>query len=58
MELEKNAAGTGGYSPNVKFKYVSIVYKGSFYNIIYSNTRNDNECSSGFDQLIETLAFD
>lgn len=58
MDLEQNAAGTGGYSPSIKFKYVSIVYKGSFYNIIYSNTRNDNDCSSGFDQLIQTLAFD
>lgn len=58
MQLTENAAGMGGYSPNVKFKYVSIVYKGSFYNITYSNTRDDNECSAGFDQFIQTLAFD
>lgn len=58
MQLEQNAAGTGGYAPNILFKYISIVYKGSFYNITYSNTRGDNTCSSEFDQLVETLAFD
>lgn len=58
IEFQDNAAATGGYSKVTKYKYVSMVYKGNFYNIVYANTDNESTCSAMYDKFINTLAFD
>lgn len=57
ISLVENPASTGGYSQATKFKYVSMVYKGTYYDIRYVNLDNDGTCSSAYDKFIYTLAF-
>ena len=57
MDLQDNPAASSGFSSITKYRYVSIIYKGNFYNIIYVNTQNDSECSVMYEKLIETLSF-
>lgn len=58
IQLQENTAGPGGYSSKTKYKYVSIVYKGNFYDIRYVNIQDDGTCSSMYDAFVQTLAFD
>ena len=57
ISLKENPASAGGYSTSTKYKYVSIVYKGTFYDIRYVNLDEDGSCSESFDNFINTLAF-
>lgn len=54
----KNNAATGGSSMAIRYKYISIVYKGNFYHITFGNVKDDNTCSAMFNSFVETLDFD
>lgn len=56
-QLKEDAAGTGGYSVNSKYRFITIVYKGKFYELIYTNLEGDNTCSAMYDELIQSLEF-
>lgn len=57
IKLVENPSGTGGYSTSTKFKYVAIVYKGTYYDIRYANMDDDGTCSANYDSFINSLAF-
>lgn len=57
IKLVENPSGTGGYSTSTKFKYVAIVYKGTYYDIRYANMDDDGTCSASYDSFINSLAF-
>lgn len=57
-ELQENPASAGGYSTVSKYRFVTIVYKGNFYEIRYVNLNDDATCSSMYDDLVESLEFD
>lgn len=57
-ELIDNPANIGGYSVSAKYRFVTMVYKGNFYEIRYVNLENSNECSAMYDNLLDSLEFD
>ncbi len=57
LEFKEDATGTGGFSQTEKYKFISIVYKGNYYTITYSNLTNDNTCSASYNAFEATLAF-
>ena len=42
----------------LKYKYVTIVHKGNFYDIVFANDSDDNKCSAMFDQFMESVEID
>lgn len=56
-ELKDNPAAAGGYSVSAKYRFVTMVYKGNFYEIRYVNIDEDNKCSAMYDDLIDSLEF-
>ncbi len=58
LKLQENPAAVGGYSQVTKYRFVTIVYEGNFYEIIYVNPKDDSKCSSMYDAMLQTLAFD
>ena len=57
LELTPNPAASGGFSTLTKYKYISIVKDGNYYNIVYANTENDSTCSKIFEDFTNTLDF-
>lgn len=57
IKLQENPSGTGGFSPSTKFKYVAMVYKGTYYDIRYANMNDNGDCSEAYDKFINSLAF-
>lgn len=57
-ELQDNPASSSGYSTVSKYRFVTIVYKGNYYEIRYVNLNDDNVCSSMYEDLVESLKFD
>lgn len=57
-QLGENPAGTGGFSTSAKYRFVTIVYKGNFYEIRYVNLDSDNKCSAMYDSLVNSLEFE
>ena len=57
-ELKDNPASTGGYGMIAKYRFVTMVYNGSFYEIRYVNLDNNSDCSAMYDSLVNSLAFD
>ena len=57
ISLKENPASSGGYSPATKFKYVAMVYKGTYYDIRYVNQDDDGTCSEAYDNFINSLSF-
>lgn len=57
IKLQENPSGTGGYSTDTKFKYIAMVYKGTYYDIRYSNQQSDGTCSAHYDNFINSLRF-
>lgn len=58
VDLKENPTSSNGeYSSLEKFKYVSIVYGGNYYTVMYGNLFLDNDCSVYFNKFKETLAF-
>lgn len=51
-----DASGTEN-SP-VKYRYVSIVYKGSFYHTVFVNPEGDQECQKMYEEFIKTMKFE
>ena len=47
---------SGEYSL-LKFRYLSSVYKGYYYDITLINNSNDNTCTVSLDKFIKTLNF-
>ena len=57
-ELVDNPASTGGYAVSAKYRFVTMVYKGNFYEIRYVNLDGNNDCSAMYDDLLDSLEFD
>ncbi len=58
IEIAKDKDSATGYSTITKYKHVSIVHNGSFYDIVYTNTENDSDCSSMYKNFVSSLKFD
>ncbi len=58
LKLQENPSGTGGYSTSTRYKYVAMIYKGTFYDIRYANLDGDGTCSSFYDKFINSLSFE
>ena len=39
----------------LRYKYVAIVHKGNFYDIVFANDKDDNRCAAMFDKFQQTL---
>jgi hypothetical protein len=55
FDFEQNAAAQNGYAEVLKYKYVAIVHKGNFYDIVFANDKDDNKCAAMFDKFQQTL---
>ena len=55
FDFEKNAAASNGYAEILRYKYVAIVHKGNFYDIVFANDSDDNRCSAMFDKFQQSL---
>lgn len=55
LEMVSNPASTGGFSTITKYRYISIVEDGNYYTVVFANTENDGECSSIYEEFINTL---
>ena len=58
IDFIKNDATTNGYAEVLKYKYVTIVHKGNFYDIVFANDSEDNKCSAMFNQFMESVEID
>lgn len=58
LTIAPNPAEDGGTQTIVKYRYVSIIYKGNYYQVVYANNDNNNECSSMYDSMIDSMAFE
>jgi len=56
--IKENAAAAGGFSFYAKYRHVAIVYNGNYYDLIYANTDDNNECSAMYESFVKSLAFD
>lgn len=57
LQIEKNDSSATGAQPRVKYRYVSIVYKGNYYRINFSNIKSNNECSAMYDEMVNSMEF-
>ena len=58
VDLKENPTSSNGeYSTLEKYKYISIVYRGNYYTVIYANLSLDNDCSLYYNKFRDTLAF-
>ncbi len=55
FDFEQNAAAQNGFAEVLKYKYVAIVHKGNFYDIVFANDKDDNKCSAMFDKFQKSL---
>ena len=55
FDFEQNAASQNGFSEMLKYKYVAIVHKGNFYDIVFANDKDDNRCAAMFDKFQGSL---
>lgn len=58
VELQKNSNNANGYSNITKYKYITIVYNGNFYDIKFANLNNDSECIKMFNNFTSSLSLD
>ncbi len=58
LKIDINPASSGGVSKQTKYKYISIVYDNAYYNIVYANIDDDNECSNMYEDFVNTLEFE
>ena len=58
FDLEQNAAAEHGYAEVLSYKYVAILHKGNFYDIVFANDDSDNKCSAMFDQFQKSLVLE
>lgn len=56
FDFEQNAASQNGYAEILKYKYVAIVHKGNFYDIVFANDKDDNRCAAMFDKFQNSLS--
>ena len=42
----------------IKYRYVSIVYKGNFYHTVFVNPNNDKKCYEMYQDFIQTMKFE
>ena len=47
-----------GFENNIKYRYISVVYKANYYTIIYANPDDDETCKTMYDELITSLSFE
>ncbi len=55
FDFEQNAAAQNGFAEVLKYKYVAIVHKGNFYDIVFANDKDDNKCAAMFDKFQQSL---
>ena len=55
LDFEQNAAAANGYAEVLKYKYVAIVHKGNYFDIVFANDNDDSKCASMFDKFMESL---
>lgn len=55
--LKENSAVNSGYTANETYKFVTILHNKKFYEIRFVNLIGDNECSSMYKDLINSLSF-
>lgn len=55
FDFEQNAAAQNGFAEVLKYKYVAIVHKGNFYDIVFANDKDDNRCAAMFDKFQQSL---
>ena len=55
--LKENSAVNSGYTANETYKFVTILHNKRFYEIRFVNLIGDNECSSMYKDLINSLSF-
>ena len=55
LDFIENAAAANGYAEVLKYKYIAIVHKGNFYDIVFANDNNDSKCASMFDKFTKSL---
>lgn len=58
MNLLEDESSSTGYQNVIRYKYVSIVYKGNFYHTVYVNPSNDKVCATGYNEFIGSLLFE
>lgn len=58
LDLKENAAVANGYAEVVKYKYVAIVHKGNFYDIVFANDDENTQCLVMFEKFMKSLELD
>lgn len=58
FNFEQNAASQNGYAEVLRYKYVAIVHKGNFYDIVFANDKDDNKCAAMFDKFQQSLVLE
>lgn len=56
IDFQDNPAASSGFSATAKYRFISMIYEGTFYDIRYVNLKNDSTCSAMYDSFITTLA--
>lgn len=55
--IKENNAVESGYTANETYKFVTILHNNRFYEIRFVNLIGDNECSTMYRDLIDSLSF-
>lgn len=55
LDLRENAAVANGYAEVLKYKYVAIVHKGNFYDIVFANDNDNTQCAQMFEKFMRSL---
>lgn len=58
LDLKENAAVANGYAEVIKYKYVAIVHKGNFYDIVFANDDENTQCLAMFEKFMRSLELD
>lgn len=58
LDLKENAAVANGYAEVIKYKYVAIVHKGNFYDIVFANDDENTQCLAMFEKFMKSLELD
>lgn len=57
LQIEKNDTAISGTQTRVKYRFVTMVYDGSYYRIEFINTQSDNKCSAMYDEMQASMSF-
>lgn len=55
--LKKETSGIGGAAPLARYRYTTIINKGNFYSIIFTNMDEDQACEQKYEEFANTLNF-